>query len=338
MSKDKINPGKQASRRGKYTGQAHGKIILIGEHSVVHFKPAIALPLMSTCMEAAVEANGSLSSAPNFSIDCKYFSGNLADAPGNLSNVKSLVAILSQQLCRPQGLGGFNIDISSSIPQERGMGSSAAVAVALIRAIADYAGVVLADQEIFDYTQISENIAHGNASGLDSIATAHDKAVWFERGQELKVFDCQCPGTLLVADTGIKGGTRQAVDDVRALLYSQERGLARKAAEDIDRLGQLTEEAAQALSGGYMRKLGYILDEAQDTLSALTVSSPELDRLIDAARQAGALGAKLTGGGRGGCMIALVPDDDPGSTLLSVVENALRAAGARRTWRLPLHG
>lgn len=335
-----------------YRGRAHGKVILIGEHSVVHFKPAIALPLMTTAIDVAVSANGSSYLDPRFHLTCDYYSGPLESAPFNLNNLKKLQAALHNRLCLPQKLGGFDINIVSTIPRERGMGSSAAVAVALTRAIAAYSGVILSEQEIFDYSQISENVAHGNASGLDSIATAHDKAVWFERGAQTRTFDLACPGVLIVADTGIRGGTREAVEDVHKLLYSQERGEARQAAKDIDRLGELTADCARALRQGDVRRLGYIMDEAHEALSSLAVSSPELDRLVAAARRAGAAGAKLTGGGRGGCMIALVADPAvvsesssadglaPGESWedrVKRVKEALLAAGAVHTWRLPLN-
>ncbi|MBF1677337.1 MAG: mevalonate kinase, partial [Scardovia wiggsiae] len=173
----------------KHSGTAHGKIILIGEHSVVHFKPAIALPLMSTEIRAEVSGNGSSADDPRFAVDCEYFTGSLVDAPRSLGNLQKLVAALFASLCVPQGCGGFDIKIISSIPRERGMGSSAAVAIAVIRAVADYAGVVLGSQEVFDYAQISENIAHENASGLDTIATASNQAVWFERGETAEAFD-----------------------------------------------------------------------------------------------------------------------------------------------------
>lgn len=323
----------------KHSGTAHGKIILIGEHSVVHFKPAIALPLMSTEIRAEVSGNGSSADDPRFAVDCEYFTGSLADAPGNLGNLQKLVTTLFNSLCVPQGCGGFDIKIISSIPRERGMGSSAAVAIAVIRAVADYAGVVLGSQEVFDYAQISENIAHENASGLDTIATASNQAVWFERGETAEAFDCECPGTLIVADSGVKGGTREAVAAVRSMLYSRERGKAREAAQQIDRLGELAYACLQALRKGDTASLGFIMDEAHEILTGLTVSDRKLDTLVAAARKAGAIGAKLTGGGRGGCMITLVADDLRSGVPATVksVESALKAAGAVNTWRLPLH-
>ncbi len=311
-----------------YVGTAHGKIILIGEHSAVHFKPAIVLPLASATIEATLVPHTNPDSS-EITIDCEYFSGLLADAPQSLDNIKELIRVL-----RSQGLisNGFDLIITSQIPRERGMGSSAAVAVAIVRAVAAFAGVTLTSRQVFDYTQVAENIAHSNASGMDAATTATDNAVWFLRGEELSDFKVECDGVLVIADTGIKGGTREAVSAVHDLLYSSERGVARITAERIDRLGELTEVCAQALKTNDIRALGVAMNEAHSVLCALTVSDPKLDELVAAARSAGALGAKLTGGGRGGCMIALAADNDSASKISS----ALMVSGATNTWILPL--
>lgn len=309
-----------------YRGTSHGKVILIGEHSVVYYQPAIAMPLG----EARVNAQLIPREDTSVYVDCEYFCGELSQAPQSLHNIAVLIERLRCD-CDIQSQG-FNLRIDSTIPHERGMGSSAAVAVAVIRVIAQFAHRKLSQKEEFDYTQVAENIAHINASGMDSATVASDAAVWFKRGEGLETLTFETPGVLVVADTGVTGATRKAVADVRALYESADGDISFRTSERIERLGELTRECAQSLQESNVVALGNSMNEAHKILSALTVSSEELDNLITVACEAGALGAKLTGGGRGGCMIALAENTSSAHDIQVAVEKA----GAVRTWRLPL--
>ncbi|WP_377938170.1 mevalonate kinase [Alloscardovia venturai] len=313
-----------------YRGSAHGKIILMGEHSAVYAKPAIVLPLSEASITATVtDMETECLDSSGVRLDCEYYVGKLSKAPENLRNIQELVVVLRNDFSID---GGISISITSSIPRERGMGSSAAVAVAIIRACAAYAHYSLTPDELFHYTQISENIAHAHASGMDAVAVSAESAIWFQQGEEVSTLHFSTPAVLVAADTGVTGATKEAVSDVHRLLYEDDDVVRNRAHRDIERLADLSIAAKRALQENDMTSLGAHMNEAQEILSTLTVSSGELDSLIQTARGAGALGAKLTGGGRGGCMIALARDKAHAHSIIT----ALESAGAVRTWTVNL--
>ncbi|TCD54318.1 mevalonate kinase [Alloscardovia theropitheci] len=309
-----------------YRALSHGKVILIGEHSAVYGEPAIVLPLH----EAQLSAHLKIRNDSVRTIDCEYFHGLIDDAQDNLRNIQVLINRLSRDFSL-DGVG-FDLSITSSIPHARGMGSSAAVAVAIIRVFAQLAERSINFAQEFEYAQIAENIAHSRASGMDSAAVASDSAVWFKRDETISTFGFETPGILVVADTGITGQTRTAVSDVRSLMQSPAMSIAHKAFEGINRLGQLAYDCAQYLRQCELSQLGIAMNQAHDILSELSVSSAELDTLVKSARNAGALGAKLTGSGRGGCIITLAENGDKADT----ISHALRKSGAVRLWQVPL--
>lgn len=303
------------------SGLAHGKIILIGEHSVVHNEPAIAIPFTSAKVEVTIEKIDGEST-----IDSIYHTGKINDAPITLSNlIKTLNAVCLYLGTSPDNL---HIKIDSDIPAERGMGSSAAVATALVRALFNYFDEKLTDELLHRFVSISEKIAHGNPSGLDAKVVSSNEAVYFIRGQGAEFFTHNLQGYLVVADTGQQGETIRAVADVGKLVADKNLP-GRKLVSD---LGALTKKARQFIEKKEFNQLGEILSKAQERLKELTVSNEKLDSLIQTALNSGAFGAKLTGGGRGGCMIALVDQADKAQKL---AEKLLKA-GAVRTWVHPL--
>lgn len=296
------------------SGNASGKIILMGEHAVVHGEPAIALPFLATKITAVIK------SAPVNEIDSHYFVGPLTEVPTPLMNIQHLVEMLQQR---------FNDDfqvkltIESTIPAERGMGSSAATAVAITRAFFDFHEEILSEAELLSFVNLSEKIAHGNPSGIDAAATSGPNPLYFIKGKELRSFPMNLNAYLIVADTGIKGKTRAAVTDV-AQLYREDATIAK----EIAYLGDLTRAARTAIIENNAREMGSLMMKAHRTLKKLTVSNETLDHLADTAIANGALGAKLTGGGRGGCLIALAPDLATAKKITATQEQA----GAIRTW------
>jgi mevalonate kinase len=171
--------------------------------------------------------------------------------------------------------------------------------------------------------QVGERVAHGSPSGLDARTTASTEPVWFQGG-ETRSLDLRLQAHLVIADTGVHGRTRLAVAEVRAF---RERHPAR-GAQLITELGQITRDTVDDLALDRPVALGERMTRAHHALAELGVSSPELDTLVAAALDAGALGAKLTGGGQGGCLLALAADAASAGTIAA----ALRRAGAPRTW------
>ena len=298
-------------------GKAHGKIILIGEHAVVHNEPAIAIPFTSATVEVMIEKTLGEST-----MDSIYHYGKLSDAP---KQIKNLITTF-EEVCAYFNVAtdNFHITIRSDIPAERGMGSSAAVATAVVRALFNFFDTELTDDLLHRFVSISEKIAHGNPSGLDAKVVSSDEAIYFVKEKRADPFEIDLPAYLVVADTGDEGETLGAVADVGKLVADT----TSNGRQLVQELGDLTERVYTIIEQKELIQLGSILDEAQVKLKQLTVSNDKLDLLVTTAKKSGALGAKLTGGGRGGCMIALVDTAEKAQK----VANDLTSAGATETW------
>lgn len=302
-------------------GSAHSKLILIGEHSVVYGKPAIALPFPLVGVQSSVESN-----AKNLTINSSIYSGPISSVP------KALYGLAECILETLKHLGSSTeellIRISSTIPQGRGLGSSAAVAVAVVRSLYSYYKREISQTELMSLAHIAEAYAHGTPSGIDTAASAADNPLWFVKDQQMKMLSAGAPLHLVVADSGRAGDTRLAVNSVRERLSTEPVGMKKS----LDRLGKLTYTAREVLKAGDFKVLGQILNHAHAELNNLGVSDTGLNQLVNIARHAGAYGAKLTGGGRGGCILALARDSQHKET----ISKALLDAGAKTTWSFTL--
>jgi len=300
------------------SASAPGKIILFGEHAVVYNRPALAVPI--TQVHADVKVNGSQRpgiwiNAPDIDVH-----GNLKELhPGH--PLRSVVEhILSAQDIN--SLPGLEIHITSSIPVASGLGSGAAVSVATIRALSNHLGLNLADGEVNNICYEVEKIHHGTPSGIDNTVITYQRPVFFVKGQPVETFHVAKPFTFIIADTGIRAPTKESVGDVRRLWESKPDVLNKI----FDQIAEIARKARRDIESGAWQDLGKLMDLNQAYLRELTVSSAELERLVLEAKSAGALGAKLSGGGRGGNMIALVEPETA-----ERIASALKFAGARRT-------
>jgi mevalonate kinase len=303
------------------SGKAHGKIILIGEHAVVHNQPAIAIPFTSATVEVTIEELFG-----ETTIESIYHTGKMKDAPKKLKNLfETLKAVCDYFDVTTENL---HITINSNIPAERGMGSSAAVATALVRALFHAFDKELPDELLHRFVAISENIAHGNPSGLDAKVVSSNDSIFYVKNKKAEFFNMDLPGYLVVADTGEQGATGEAVIDVGQLVANRKTG----AKQRITELGDLANQARRFIETKDLGRLGEILEKAHQNLQKLTVSNEKLDALVQTAKENGALGAKLTGGGRGGCMISLTDKAEHAQELAT----AFLEAGATKTWIHPL--
>ncbi|MGL4650984.1 MAG: mevalonate kinase [Caldilineaceae bacterium] len=301
---------------------APGKVILAGEHAVVYGVPAIAVPVwqvQTTCtVTAAPVAHGCTISLPDVGLTLRLAAETERGANSHP------VAHMARRAMLAAGMGeepDWQIDLASTIPIASGLGSGAALSTALVRAVFGAANLAATAATVSALVYESEKVYHGTPSGIDNTVIAHGRPLWFVREHPPEFLAAGAPLTLLIADTGVRSPTAEAVARVREL-FDRVPGLAHQFLEIIRANIQ---DVRAAFESGDAVALGAAFDESQQWLRAIGVSSPELDRLVTAATAAGALGAKLSGGGRGGNMIALVTAETA-----RVVETALRTAGAVR--------
>ena len=298
-------------------GVSHAKVILLGEHAVVYGQPAIALPLTDLAMTVKIESREA-----GQVVLSKAYQGPLVAMAEVYEGIRQLINRLLKHF-RADAMP-FTMTITSNIPQERGMGSSAATAIAIVRAFFNFFDEPLPKQDLQRWASIEESITHGSPSGLDTATAAHDEAVWFIKGQQPEKIDMSLDGTLILADTGIQGQTGLAISVVRENLTND----PETGQHHIDQIGEIAKSTRTAIAENNLVKIGNYMNEAQSHLSALGISHPKLDELISAARHAGALGAKLTGGGVGGTMIALTTNGEQTTRVIKALEDA----GAQEVW------
>lgn len=293
----------------KQETSAPGKIILLGEHAVVYGMPAIAVPISTLRAAAAINAKD---------IPLTILSADFAADSDALPNpLESMRALTLDYLQIPHPRG--EIIIRSDIPIARGLGSGAAVSAALGRAIAILLGKDIPDDALNRLVFEVEKIHHGTPSGIDNTVVVYEKPIYFVKNQAIETLEIKQPLHILTADSGQASLTREAVAHVRQL-YQRNPAQTRTILENI-RLA--AEQARICIRNGDHVRLGELMTENHQQLQGLNVSSPQLDRLVDAALAAGALGAKLSGGGLGGNMIALVKKSG-----LNAVKDALVKSGA----------
>ncbi|UJL46607.1 mevalonate kinase [Virgibacillus sp. NKC19-16] len=298
-------------------GIAHSKLILIGEHAVVHGQPAIAIPFPLVGVESVVEyVPGSIK------IDSSFYHGPLESAPESLSGIVNCIKETLNHLQLPYQ--DLLININSSIPHGKGLGSSASVAISVIKSLFAYSNEEYTEDELLELANISETYAHGAPSGIDTLTITTESPVWYEKEHPIDFIDLSDEFHFVVADSGRIGDTRLSVESVGNLLKSAPKRIQAK----LDRIGQLTHHAKDALEKASKNFLGHMLNEAQKELESLGVSDAGLNRLIYFARQEGALGAKLTGGGNGGCIIALAQNEVHSRQLAE----KLKKVGAQAVW------
>lgn len=267
-------------------GFGHGKVILLGEHTVVFGHPALvaALPVG---VQARVRSGPGRIHAPGWQLDAQI---------GDESPVGQAMARLFGRL----GAGPHDVELSTGIPCRAGLGSSAAMAVAVARAVGARVGANPA--AIAEAAHASEQIFHGTPSGADTAAAQAGGVGRFRKDTGWQPATLMQPIKLCV---GLSGRPRQTGALVEAVATLCRRTPV--AGRFIEALAEATAAAEVALAQGDIDGLGRLFDLAHGALAGLRLSTPELDRMVHDARAAGAIGAKLTGAGGGGAVIALAP-------------------------------
>lgn len=298
-------------------GNAPGKIILMGEHSVVYGKPAIALPFYSVGVKCEI-----IPQKGPLEIESYCYEGLVDLAPTTLKGIQKLIQVTLETL--KEKAQDFKILIKSSIPAQRGLGSSAAVSVAIVRALFDAFEKELDFNTLNELVFVAESIHHRNPSGLDANTILRERFLMFERDKGITHIDTKLQGYIIVADTGQKGHTKASVDNVQNRLKQDPHATI----SVIDKLGDITFRAKKSILNDDLKSLGEYMNQSHLLLKELGVSNQNLDLLVDVALYEGALGAKLTGGGNGGCIIAL----SDSMVEAKKIADALLAQHAAHTW------
>jgi mevalonate kinase len=301
---------------------APGKIILFGEHSVVYKGPAI---LLAVDRRATVTASRRDDKRIYIDSEDLGFSGYFDDGEYTAVTGKEwrgrnmmALAVATRKVMAHLGVdAGVNLKVRSMIPIAVGLGSSAAVCVATTAAVGELFDGNLTKEKISELSFEGEKVIHGNPSGADNSIATYGGIMRYERGEGLKRLRLENALPFVIGNTRRKRSTRNMVEGVKVLKDRNP--------EVVDpiiyTMAGLSQTGLDALLRGDKHKLGDLMNINHGLLSAIGVSTIELDDLVYAARQEGALGAKLTGAGGGGCMIALAEEEN-----LSNIEKSIRAS------------
>ncbi len=300
-----------------FSATTPGKIILFGEHAVVYGRPALAAPVFAVEAKATVrpgtKGSGIAIEAPD--IDQNFLISAKTSSPLSVASRVTLDFLNEEE---PDVI----INISSTIPIESGMGSGAAVTAALIAALGEALGYLIETQDWSKLVYEVEKVHHRNPSGIDNTVVCYAEPVYYVKGEEPKLFIPAEPLHLVIANTGIRVPTYVPVNRVRDL-WKHDKHSYEGIFSDI---GGVAELARWNIENGNLPAIGELMKQNQKLLRQLGVSSTLLNTLCDVAVSAGAYGAKLTGAGDGGNIVALVPPE-----AADRVQFALEKAGAVST-------
>ncbi|MGC9075800.1 MAG: mevalonate kinase [Conexivisphaera sp.] len=270
--------------------RAPAKVILMGEHFVVHGGRALAVSI--DLWATAVAEPG-----PQLSLESE-------DPPGACragecaSHLRPLHAMLEEMVVdHPRALGRYHL--SSGISRARGLGSSAATAVSLAAAALALAEGDAPRDDVYRYAMISERIIHGNPSGVDPAVSTYGGAILYSKSEGMRRLSVG-PGELVVCCGASPRSTAAMVESVAEFRRSREGLFEALMASSSD----LVARASEALESGDVASLAPIIRWHQGALRVLGVSSPELESYV-AAMESSGMAAKLTGAGGGGCAIGL---------------------------------
>jgi mevalonate kinase len=300
------------------SASAPGKVILCGEHAVVYGQPALALPVHQVKAKATLtpmedEKKGHiLVHAPDIQLS-QWMHEIAPDNPLRCVIQRTLEVI------QVRDFDALKLEIRSTIPIASGLGSSAAISIAIIRALSQHFDAPLPPEEQSLIAFEIEKLYHGTPSGIDNTTIAFERPVYFIQGEEPVTFEIGAPFHLIIADSGIASSTSKAVAKVREM-WKKDKVYYEAL---FDQMGFISHSAQRAIKAGQIHVLGSLMNRNQELLKAIGVSTPQLENLIQLARDRGALGAKLSGAGLGGNIIALVTGETSDAIL-----SALNKGGA----------
>ncbi len=285
-------------------GEACGKVILLGEHAVVYGVPAIAAGITR-----GVRAKATAIAEGPSRLRAMGWSVTVTEADEGNNVARAFRALLDAARADDPSLPHFAVDIEAELPPGGGLGCSAAMGVAIARAV----GRRPSGDTVQSWAMAWERVFHGNPSGIDAAVAARGGCVFFRKGEPIEAVRVRGALQLCVGSTGTASSTKAMVDAVAGLRARRPTVIA----ETFEGIRSLVADARLAIEAGDRFALGRLMDVNQMLLSGLFVSTPDIERLCELARGAGALGAKLTGAGGGGSVVALVPSTAIGELVLS---------------------
>lgn len=287
-------------------GFGRGKVILLGEHAVVYGHPALAAGI-----ERGVKASAARADRDEAHLS-PWAQVVVPDATSDVPLERAFAVVLDAYEGRPP----LRFDIDIELPAGAGLGCSAAIGVAVIEAIDQELGLSRTPNERGELALSWEKIFHGNPSGVDNMVSASGGLCVYRKGEPLEPVPIRSPLTLVVGNSGEPSSTKEMVESV-----------ARQHEKDPERIEKTFEGIASIVRNGRLaciegdhKAIGQLMDLNHFLLSSLMLCTTKLDQLCQAARNAGAVGAKLTGAGGGGCMVALAPGLTEAAHVVSSLE------------------
>lgn len=291
-----------AEARHAEMGTGFGKVVIAGEHAVVYGRHAIAAPV-PLAIKALVDDSqeGVELVIPSWGVEYQL----TRDRDKRRSFERSAGVIFDRLGLADRAM---RIEVFPEVPRGMGLGGSAAMAVAIVRALDKHFRLGLTEAEVNALAFESEKEAHGRPSGLDNTVASYGRPIVFRPGDPPLVETLQVGVDIpfLVALSGEEGLTAKTVGRVRAA-WKQNGKLYERIFDEID---TLTLQSVSAIADGDLQRLGELMNINHGLLNALQVSTPALEQMVDIARRAGALGAKLTGGGGGGSILVLADGNE----------------------------
>jgi mevalonate kinase len=295
-------------------GSGFGKVILFGEHFVVHGVPGIVSAIDST-NDAEVKK-----AAKGITVrDVRKAAKGYAEEK-KAQQLESIDRILKAMGIEPKTVA-FDIWLGGNLPGFSGLGASAASSVAIARAIAEEFGKKFSDERINEIAYEAEKAYAGTPSGIDNTAATFGGLMWFKKNMKggantIEKLGIREPVEIVIGSTGVVANTKAMVEGVaeRKRNHPEKYDALFEQAEAIALIGR------KALQEYDLKKVGELMNDNHHLLQAIEVSHEKLDHLVNVARKQGAYGAKLTGGGGGGCMVALTPGKELQEKVAKAVE------------------
>jgi mevalonate kinase len=297
-------------------GVGYGKVILFNEHFVVYGLPAIASAIGAKTTALVERRPGSGVEIMDERPETKGYKAEKLD-----QQKESLDLMLRFMNIGTKG-NAFRVTLAGDLLAASGVGASAASCAAIARAFSEELGLKYSDDKVNEVAYEGEKGYHGTPSGIDNTAATYGGLIWYKRegsSHHVERMKLKEPVEIVMGNTGLVADTKMVVSAVRERKEKDPEKYTRifKDAE------KLIHDARKQLEGFHLEEVGYYMNENHALLQQIDVSCPELDLLVDLARNNGALGAKLTGTGRGGYMVALTPGKD----LQQRVANAMEKKG-----------